>query len=1061
LSNNRESPPLKDFHFPIVNTQANTRDRDLQALIRERSDKLYRQHQQQVFVRTDRMFAALLVVQWAASIAVALWLSPQAWAGSISAVHIHVWAAGLLGGIITAGPVVLAIWLPGRVLTRHVIATAQVLTSALLIHLTGGRIETHFHVFGSLAFLAFYRDWRVLITASVVVAADHLLRGIYWPQSAYGVLTPTWLRSFEHAGWVVFEDIFLIRACVLSAREMREIADRTAELEATNAIIEQRVIERSQQLHASDERARNILRTATDAFIAINDQSVIVEWNGQAEKMFGWPAAEAMGKSITETIIPDRYVGAHLTGFRRFLATGEGPVLGKPVELMAQRRDGTELPVELTISAIQIESTWLFSAFVRDITVRKRVEAELQGAKEAAEAANRAKSDFLANMSHEIRTPMNGIIGMTELALDTDLSDPQREYLQTVASCAESLLTVINDILDFSKIEAGKLTLDETEFDLSELLGHTCKTLGFRAHQKNLELACHVQRDVPRDLFGDAGRVRQIVVNLVGNALKFTETGEVVVSVQVDSRRDDSVTLHFCVTDTGIGIPPEKQAIIFHAFEQADTSTTRMYGGTGLGLAISSQLVRLMGGKIWVESIPGEGSKFHFTAKFGLVQSPTETTRQDPVGYFDGLRVLVVDDNATNRRILDEVLTNWGMQPTTVADGRAALATIETAFDEAEPYTLILLDAQMPAMDGFAVAEAIKDRWQSMGVSLTVMMLTSVGQLVDSKRCRELGMAVCLTKPIKQSELFDAIVDVLNVVKLPSESDKLADETASSDESSRDGAAPVRILLAEDNPVNQRVALGILRKHHYEVTAVDNGRAALQALKKGSFDLVLMDVQMPELDGFAATAAIREAERTTGEHLPIVAMTARAMKGDREACLAAGMDAYLSKPLHSRQLFETIDKVLAGRVQRGGAARTSTSDDQILFASEGMKPANPSPAGKSSAIDFDSLLERVEHDGTLMAEMIELYLQTAPQLFAEIESGVRRRQPEVVQKAAHALKGALRNLSASPGAEVAQRLEAGSSDGALDSADRDLEALRRELGRLQEELSHWSKGVCV
>lgn len=1038
-----------------------SRDSDLQALIRERSDKLFRQHQQQVFVRTDRMFAALLIVQWAASIAVALWLSPQAWVGSTTSIHIHVWAALVLGGIITAGPVALALWSPGRVLTRHIIATAQVLTSALLIHLTGGRIETHFHVFGSLAFLAFYRDWRVLITASAVVAADHLLRGIYWPQSVYGVLSATWLRSFEHAGWVVFEDIFLLRACVLSTREMRQIADRTAELEATNALIEQRVIERSQQLHASDERARNILRTATDAFVAVNEQGVIVEWNGRAEKMFGWPAAAAMGKLITETIIPERYVGSHLTGFRRFLATGEGPVLGKPVELTAQRNDGSELPVELTISATQIDGAWLFSAFVRDITVRKRVEAELQGAKEAAEAANRAKSDFLANMSHEIRTPMNGIIGMTELALDTDLTDPQREYLQTVAGCAESLLTVINDILDFSKIEAGKLSLDETDFDLSELLGHTCKTLGYRAHQKNLELACHIQKDAPRDLFGDAGRLRQIVVNLVGNALKFTEVGEVVVSVNVESRRDDSVLLHFCVADTGIGIPPEKQAIIFHAFEQADTSTTRMYGGTGLGLAISSQLVRLMGGKIWVESTPGEGSKFHFTAKFGIAESTTEAARQNPAGYFDGLRVLVVDDNATNRRILEEVLTNWGMQPTTVADGPAALATMESAFDEAEPFTLILLDAQMPAMDGFAVAEAIKDRWQAMGVSITVMMLTSVGQLVDSKRCRELGMAACLTKPIKQSELFEAIVDVLNVVRLPSETDKLADEAAFSDQSNRDASAPVRILLAEDNPVNQRVAMGILRKHHYEVMAVDNGRAALQALKKGSFDLVLMDVQMPEMDGFAATAAIREAERTTGEHLPIVAMTARAMKGDREACLASGMDGYLSKPLHSRQLFEMIEKVLAGRVQQDSKDDPSASDNEILFANEGLKSTSPSPAEKSTAIDFDALLERVEHDGMLMAEMIELYLQTAPQLLAEIESGVQRRQPEVVQKAAHALKGALRNLSASPGAEVAQRLEADSRDGALDSADRDLEALRRELGRLQEELSHWSKEVCV
>ena len=1189
----------------------------------------FREHQLLVYRRTDGMFAPLMVAQWLAGIVIAVCISPKTWEGAASHTHPHVWTAIFLGAAISVFPVFLGLLRPGATSTRYAIAVGQMLMGGLLIHLTGGRIETHFHVFGSLAFLAFYRDWKVLIPATLVVTADHFLRGVFWPQSVYGVLTTTNWRTLEHAGWVLFEVFFLVISCLYSQRDMweralkhatldvaekgfRQLADampqivwtsrpdgwldyynqrwfdytgmtleetqgwgwepvvhpddlqlcldawnesvrtgkpyeikyrfkrasdgayrwhlgrasavldehgqiikwfgtatdiddqkraeegllstraeleervreRTAALASANSELMLEIQERKQMeaaLREGEQKYRDLFENANDIIYTHDLQGNYTSVNKTCEKIVGYTSAEALSMNVAQIIAPEYFeeatrrlvqktteLSASVYELGIIAKDGHTVILevnsrlvcedGKPTGVQGMARDVTERRraeaerqiiseivqgivttsnldelFKLTHRAIRkllyaencfvtlYDATtnlmhfefWAdkfdpipeprpfganFSSYVlragqaillteaaqnqmyergeveecgtkslswlgvplrtprgpigvlvvqhyeeadaysdRDLEFlsavgdqialaieRKRAERELEQARDAALESARLKSEFLANMSHEIRTPMNGVIGMAGLLLDTELSADQRDFAETIRTSGDALLTIINDILDFSKIEAGKLQVDIVHFDLRNAVEGTVESLADRAREKNLEFASFIHSEVPTALCGDPGRLRQILTNLTSNALKFTERGEVIVAAEKEFENAAAVMIRFSVSDTGIGISEETQQKLFRAFTQADGSTTRKYGGTGLGLSISKQLVELMGGKIGVTSVPGKGSSFWFTMSFDKQPHKAAVTPAN-IESLENLRVLIVDDNATNRKILSHQLSSWGMIHADADSGGEALELLKSAAANGVPYDLALMDFLMPGMDGFALAEAIKSDSEIAPVRL--VLLTSAGESGDGVRARSAGIAACLSKPMRQSQLFDCLMSVMSnsarSTRRPTSSTVVTKHALQESKKTSHRL----ILLAEDNVVNQRVAARQLENLGYRADVVANGKEAIEALSRIPYDLVFMDCQMPEMDGYEASAEIRRIEGDA-KHTPIVAMTAHALQGDREKCLVAGMDDYVSKPVRVEELMRILATFFA-----------EVSSDKV----EGTRPTTHAP----------------------------------------------------------------------------------------------------------------------
>ncbi|MCQ9206712.1 MAG: CHASE3 domain-containing protein [Omnitrophica bacterium] len=643
------------------------------------------------------------------------------------------------------------------------------------------------------------------------------------------------------------------------------------------------------ELKDSEKRMRTILDTAPDAIITYNEYGVIESFNPMAERIFGYTIREVLGRNI-EALVPGLLQS------------------GSQGELVAERKDDAIFPVYVSIREIKLVDKKAFTTIIHDITKRKQDELELQQAKETAELATRVKSDFLANMSHEIRTPMTGIIGMSDLLSDTELNSQQREYLKTIRSSGETLLSTINDILDFSKAEAGQVVLEKIPFDLQNVFKNTSDNVGILAANKSLELIWEVDPDVPTHLIGDPFRLTQVLINLVNNAIKFTKKGEVVVGVQALKQKEKG-SLRFSVRDTGIGLSQKQQENIFKPFSQADTSVSREYGGTGLGLSIVMRLVELMGGKIWTESpAPGQsltgagpGSIFYFTANFDIDEKGPQEKTVD-LKDLQGLRILIVDDNRTNRLVFHKYSKSWKMFPDELASGEKVVDVLKEAKRIGRPFRVLLLDIHMPGMDGFQVADKLKN--ENLLKDLAAIVLTSGEKKGDRERAKKIGISYFLVKPVTPSRLLDAIAGALGRPEYELVTAKETEKTAIS----KKAAKPLCILLAEDNKINQKVVSTMLAKRGHKVTIVENGKEALKVITEQAFDLILMDVQMPQMDGYQATGKIRHEEKNTKKHMPIIAMTAHALKGDREKCIEAGMDDYISKPVKIQELVKVVEK---------------------------------------------------------------------------------------------------------------------------------------------------------
>jgi PAS domain S-box-containing protein len=799
-------------------------------------------------------------------------------------------------------------------------------------------------------------------------------------------------------------------------------------------------IRAQEALSDSEEKLRKITTSARDAIVMLDPKGGVSLWNDAAERIFGYPSSEALGKNFHTLIAPTRYHEAHQKAFGHFQATGAGAAVGKTLELWGIRKDGGEIPVEMSLSAIMVKGRWNALGIIRDITERKQAEAELTKARDAALQATRLKAEFLANMSHEIRTPMNGVIGMTNLLLGTELTQQQQHFAAIISNSAESLLAVVNDILDFSKIEAGKLAFELLDFDLQEAIESTLDLVAERAGAKHLELAGLVPAEVPVLLRGDAGRLRQILLNLISNAIKFTQRGEVIVRVAKAAESAGQVTLRFEVKDTGVGISPEGQARLFQAFSQADGTTTRKYGGTGLGLVICKKLAEMMGGQIGVESALGKGSTFWFTAQLERQPAGAKRVVRESLELAN-LRVLIVDDNATNREILEHQTHAWKMRSGSAGSAAEALQMLREAAPD--PFDLVILDMQMPEMDGMSLARVIQADPAIAGTRL--IMLTSLGQKLEQADLAAAGIASCLTKPVRQSLLFDCLASATGHAP-PKGVRRITP--------SMPGARParkLRILLAEDSSINQQVAMGQLNNLGYTADVVANGLEVLEAFQRIPYEVILMDCQMPEMDGYEATREIRRREEQTGRKpVHIIAMTAHAMQGDREECLAAGMNDYLSKPVREPELRMALDRCgrLAGNGHSGPTSAGSQADAESAVPANRILPgeaAAPGAAPDEPSVDLDRLKEIGNDDPGKMRQLADLYLAQADQTRQSLDAAIKAGSAKETHLLAHRWSGASATCGMMLMLPPLRRLEFQAKQGQLSGADELFEDASREL----------------
>jgi PAS domain S-box-containing protein len=774
-------------------------------------------------------------------------------------------------------------------------------------------------------------------------------------------------------------------------------------------------------LGQSEEKYRNIVETTEDGYYEVDTAGNITFFNDSLRKILGYTAYEMLETNKRMSL--DRKGSSKV-----FKAFNDVYRTGNPVKALGWsliREDGTRCFVEASVSLLRDSKgkPTGFSGFLRDVTERKKAE-ELQQAKIAAEAASQAKSDFLAKMSHEIRTPLNSIIGLIELMLETDLTPQQREDLDVVISSAYALLSIINNILDFSKIEANKLELEETAFNPREIMGESLRIMAMKAHEKGLELAYRVGPDVPNQLVGDPARFRQVILNLVDNAVKFTDKGEIVVDITREQRPEAGTYLHISVKDTGIGIPKEEQASIFKAFQQAEARTSRRSGGTGLGLAVTGQLVRLMGGRIWVESEPDQGCTFHFTNRFTGLKGDQEKKEELPGTNLKDLKVLIVEDNATSREIIVETLESWEMAPLAVAEIEEAKKILSQNEPSTTPVDLILLDSSMPDTDGFSLARWIKNQ---KDLDVKVIMMLTFPHLRTNINFRDLGIATSIMKPIRRFELLAAIMYALEIEK-----PELKAHAIAAQRRPRKTDRPLKILVAEDTPFNQKFILRLLGRWGHQTVLVENGHQVLEALPENTFDLIIMDVQMPEMDGYEATRAIRESEKTRGGHIPIIAITAHALIGDRERCMEAGMDEYVSKPISSDKLFEIIEALGPEKTER-------------LPAYENGEEARPS-------FDKQTLIDAFDHDWGFFKEVVDLFVSDYPRMMTDILQAYKTGNTDALIRTSHALKGMLSLFNAKEATRRAHKLEEMGKQGEFSGLEQEIESLSGELVTLKSTL---------